>query len=129
MGSEMCIRDRAYISFIFRSYDDMKNYTEQYLECAVNTWANLFYAHSFHAYYIGLISFWLARKSTAEQQWLERGRRCKLALKKWAESSLWTFENRWYLLEAEESYCNNDFDVAKLFYDKAIASAKEHKVS
>ena len=31
-------------------------------------------------------------------------------------------------LEAEESYCNNNFEVAKLFYEKAISSAKEHKV-
>ncbi|KAL7498737.1 hypothetical protein ACHAWT_006712, partial [Skeletonema menzelii] len=119
--------ERAYISFIFRSYDDSKHYTEKYLGCIVNTWANLLYAHAFHAFYIGLISFWLARKSGEGQQWHERGRRSKLALKKWAESSQWTFENKWYLLEAEEAYCNKDFDAAKLFYEKAISSAKQHK--
>eukprot|EP00986_Skeletonema_menzelii_P004129 scaffold1372_cov144-Skeletonema_menzelii.AAC.1 len=119
--------ERAYISFIFRSYNDTKHYTEKYMDSIVNTWANLFYAHAFHAYYVGLISFWLARKSREGKQWRERGRRSKLALKKWAESSMWTFENRWYLLEAEEAYCNDDFDAAKLFYEKAISSAKEHK--
>ena len=120
----------AYTSFMFRLYDDTKHYTEKYLACAVNTWANLFLQHALHAFFMGLISFWLARKSREgqQQQWLERGKRSKLALKKWAESSQWTFENKWYLLEAEESYCNNDFDTAKMCYEKAISSAKDHKV-
>ena len=118
---------KAYISFMFRLYDDSKDYAEKYLDCIGNTWPNLFAAHAFQAFHMGLISFWLARKSR-EQRWYERGERSKLALKKWAESSKWTFENKWYLLEAEESYCNNNFEVAKLFYEKAISSAKEHKV-
>eukprot|EP00986_Skeletonema_menzelii_P005910 scaffold2232_cov136-Skeletonema_menzelii.AAC.1 len=67
------------------------------------------------------------KKSREGQQWHERGRRSKLALKKWAEYSQWTFENKWYLLEADEAYCNKDFDAAKLFYEKAISSAKQHK--
>ena len=119
----------AYISFMFRLFDDSKHYTEKYLDCAVNTWANLFLNHAFHAFYMGLISFWLARKSEEGQQWRERGKRSQLALKEWAESSQWTFENKWFLLEAEESYCNNDFDKAESFYEKAILSAKDHKVS
>ena len=119
----------AYTSFVFRFYDDDKLNAEKYLDCIVNTWANLTYAHSVHAFYMGLIYFWLARNSREEQQWHERGTRSKLALKKWAESSQWTFENKWYLLEAEESYCNGDFDTAYKFYEKAISSAKEHKVS
>ncbi len=118
----------AYISFMYRLCDDSKKYTEEYLDCVVNTWPVLMFAHSYHAFYIGLISYWLARKSRDGQHWHEKGNRSKLALKKWAESSLWTFENNWYLLEAEDSYCNNDFDTAKLFYEKAITSAKDHKV-
>eukprot|EP00984_Skeletonema_dohrnii_P001544 scaffold486_cov148-Skeletonema_dohrnii-CCMP3373.AAC.25 len=118
---------KAYISFMFRLYDDSKNYAEKYLDFVDSTWANLWLQHAFQAFYMGLISFWLARNSREGQQWHERGKRSKLALKKWAESSQWTFENKWYLLEAEESYCNNDFEVAKLFYEKATSSAKEHK--
>ncbi len=119
---------KAYIGFIFRSYDDSKLYIEKYLEVVENTWANLLVAHSFLAFYFGLISFWVARKSRDGPQWLEHGNRSKLTFKKWAESSKWTFENKWYLLEAEESYCNNDFDTAKLFYEKAISSSQDHKV-
>jgi histidine kinase len=118
----------AYVSFMFRSYDDMVENIEKYFAFQETTWACLFFAHAVHAFYTGLISFWVARKSSDRQQWHERGERSKLALKKWAESSLWTFEHKWYLLEAEESYYYNDFEVAELFYEKAISSAKEHKV-
>jgi tetratricopeptide (TPR) repeat protein len=118
----------AYISFMFRSHDDTKENTEKYLTCVRNTWANLFLAHSFHAFYVGLISFWLARKLKEERQWHEMGNKYKLVLKKCAESSQWTFENKWYLLEAEESFCNNDFEAAKTYYEKAISSARSHKV-
>jgi hypothetical protein len=119
----------TYISFMFRSYDDAKEYAEKYFACTDNSWAHLFFAHAVHAFYIGLTSFWLARRSREEQQqWYQRGNESKLALKRWAESSRWTFENKWYLLEAEESYCNNDFEAAKSFYGKAISSAKDHKV-
>uniref|UniRef100_A0A7S2KE53 Uncharacterized protein n=1 Tax=Skeletonema marinoi TaxID=267567 RepID=A0A7S2KE53_9STRA len=118
---------KAFISFTFRSYDGTKENIGKYLACIGNTWANLFINHAFHAFYIGLISFWLARKSKDGQHWIERGKSSKLALKKWAESSSWTFENKWYLLEAEESFCNNNYDAAKTYYDKAISSAKDHK--
>jgi tetratricopeptide (TPR) repeat protein len=120
---------KAFISFTFRSYDGTKENIGKYLACIGNTWANLFINHAFHAFYIGLISFWLTRKSKDGQHWIERGKSSKLALKKWAESSSWTFENKWYLLEAEESFCNNNYDAAKTYYDKAISSAKDHKVS
>ena len=119
---------KAYISFMFRSYDDSKHYAEQCRDCFVNTWSFLLVAHSNHTFYIGLISFWLARKSTDGQQWLETGKQSQLALKKWTESSQWTFENKWYLLEAEESYCSMDYARAESFYEKAISSAKHHKV-
>ena len=119
---------RAYTSFMFRLCDDAKHYTEKNMDCIVNTWSFMLVAHSNHAFYIGLISFWLARKTRDGQQWHETGKKSKLALKKWAETSKWTFENKWYLLEAEESHCNNDFESANSFYEKAISSAKDHKV-
>eukprot|EP00986_Skeletonema_menzelii_P005634 scaffold2092_cov165-Skeletonema_menzelii.AAC.2 len=43
------------------------------------------------------------------------------------ETSRWTFENKWYLLEAEEAFCNGSFVDAKFYYEKAVASAKTHK--
>ncbi len=122
---------KAYISFIFRSYDDTKIAVEKYFACSETTWPNLLFFQAVQSFYIGLKSFWVARKSREEQQqqqWYQRGNKSKLALKQWAESSRWNFENKWYLLEAEEAYCNNDFESAKSFYEKAISSAKDHKV-
>jgi predicted ATPase len=119
---------RSYTSFMFRSYDDTIENIEKYLACIDNTWANLFLHHAYQAFYVGLISFWCARKSRDGQQWYERGEQSKLALKKWAESSLWTFENKWLLLEAEDFFCNNDLEAAKTYYEKALSSAKIHKV-
>jgi hypothetical protein len=121
---------KAYISFLFRSYDDTKVYAEKYLACSETTWANLFFAQSIQTFYIGLVSFWLARKSRDGQQCnLNRGEKFRLALKRWAEFCNWTFENKWYLLEAEQAYCDNNFESAEIFYAKAVSSAKEHKVS
>ena len=117
----------AYVSFIFRSYDDTIENIEKYFGFQETTWGNLFFVHAVHAFYAGLVSFWVARKSK-EQRWYQRGYRSKLALQKWADSSQWTFENKWFLLEAEESFCNNDFEAAKLYYKKAVTSAKSHKV-
>jgi predicted ATPase len=125
---------KAYISFIFRSYDDTKIASESYFACSETTWANLLIHHAPQTFYIGLISFWVARKSREEQQqqqqqqWYQRGNKSKLELKHWAESSRWNFEHKWYLLEAEEAFCNSEFESAKFFYEKAISSATDHKV-
>eukprot|EP00986_Skeletonema_menzelii_P005636 scaffold2093_cov219-Skeletonema_menzelii.AAC.1 len=119
---------KLYISFIFRMFDDTKAYAEKFLAWNVsNTWVNLWVSYSFYTFYIGLVSFWVARNSRDEEQWYERGNKSKLALRKWAETSQWTFENKWFLLEAEEAFCNGSFDDAKLYYEKAVTSAKTHK--
>jgi ATP-dependent RNA helicase DDX31/DBP7 len=84
--------------------------------------------HAVHAFYTGLISYWIARQSReGDRQWHERGKNSKLALKQWAETSRWNFENKWLLLEAEEAFCNNNLEAASSFYDRAITSAKTHK--
>jgi len=120
-----CFR-KSYISFMFRSYDDAKENVSKFFDCRENAWANLLTMQGM-LLYTGLISFWVARKSGI-QYWFGRGNECKLTIKSWAESSQWTFENKWYLLEAEESFSNNDYEAAKSFYTQAISSAKLHKV-
>ncbi len=93
------IFQKSYISFMFRLYDDTKGYAEKYLSCVTSSaCANILPSQSFHAFYIGLISFWLARNSRGygdQCQWHKRGNKSKVALKKWVESSRWTFENKW----------------------------------
>ncbi|KAL7491984.1 hypothetical protein ACHAWT_001238 [Skeletonema menzelii] len=119
---------KMYISFMFRLFEETKANAEKFVACiASSTWANLVFVHSFRTFNIGLISFWVARNSGDGEQWYERGNKSKLALRKWSETSQWTFENKWYLLEAEEAFCNSNFDDAKLYYEKAVKSAKAHK--
>jgi predicted ATPase len=120
---------QVYISFIFRLYDETKDYTEKILDCiAKSNWANLMFAHSFRSFYSGLASFWIARSSSDREQWYERGSKSKLAFRKWAETCRWNFEHKWYLLEAEEAFCDGRYDDAKAYYEKAVTSAKDHKV-
>ncbi|KAK1744417.1 putative AAA ATPase [Skeletonema marinoi] len=127
-GQDILASNSTYISFIFRSYDDTIENIEKYFALQENTWGILFLAQAVHAFHTGLISFWVARKSKEQKlRWYQRGNQSKLALKRWAESSQWTFENKWYLLEAEESFCNNDVESAKTYYEKAVTSAKLHK--
>eukprot|EP00984_Skeletonema_dohrnii_P028978 scaffold19263_cov118-Skeletonema_dohrnii-CCMP3373.AAC.1 len=123
-----CFR-KAYISFMFRSYDDAKEYVSKFFDCHENAWASLVVSHIYNALYTGLISFWVARKSrdAQYQYWIARGNESKLTLKRWVQSSPWTFENKWCLLEAEEAFSHNDYEAAKSFYKQAISSAKLHK--
>ena len=118
-----------YISFMFRLYDETEACAEKFLDCFVrSTWANLIFVHSFRSFYIGLASFWIARSSSDTEQWYEIGNKSKLALRKWAETCRWNFEHKWYLLEAEEAFCDGRYDDAKAYYMKAVTSAKDHKV-
>jgi len=121
-----CFR-KTYIAFMFRSYDESKEHVTKFFDCRENAWAHLLTMQYSQTFYVGLISFWVARKSGL-QYWFGNGNEAKLALKRWTDSSQWTFENKWYLLEAEELFSNKDYEAAKLFYTQAISSAKLHKV-
>ncbi|KAL3792871.1 hypothetical protein HJC23_004796 [Cyclotella cryptica] len=65
---------------------------------------------------------------TRDPLWAERGKHYKEKITTWKqEGSLWNFENKSFLLHAEEYYSNGDFDNAQVMYDKAILSARQHK--
>mmetsp|Transcript_2160 Transcript_2160/g.5098 ORF Transcript_2160/g.5098 Transcript_2160/m.5098 type:complete len:129 (-) Transcript_2160:24-410(-) len=59
--------------------------------------------------------------------WLQRGKKAKITMEKWAKSSEWNFQSRFFLLEAEAYFCIKDYNSARASYDKAIASAKKHR--
>ena len=120
---------KMYNSFMFRLYDETKACAEKFLACENrSTWVNLVFGQSFRAFYIGLASYWVARSSSDRKQWYEIGNKSKSALRKWAETCRWNFEHKWYLLEAEEAFCDGKYDDAKAYYEKAVTSAKDHKV-
>ncbi|KAL3794413.1 hypothetical protein HJC23_012950 [Cyclotella cryptica] len=114
-----------FLSFMLHKCN-LKESTEKFFESERNSWF-LFVADTRHALIAGLASFHIYREKR-ELLWAERGRRCKLDLKLWAEQgSLWNFQHLFLLLDAEEHYsCNDDFENAKASYNGAIGLAKSH---
>lgn len=113
-------------SFMFRSYDQMKDNAEKYYACEkVKSWS-LLYSHVAQELFGGLCSFWIYRV-TGDRIWLERGKRSKSVMKGWADSSQWSFENRYLLLDAEEHFCHGDVESSQSSYDKAIFYARERR--
>lgn len=106
--------------------DDMKAYAEKFFACRLMTWF-LMSNQVFQSYISGLVSFRLYRE-TRDPLWAEKGANAKAKLQVWAtHGSLWNFEHRYLLLQAEEFYCNNSLNNAAVTYDKAVSSARAHK--
>ncbi len=80
-------------------------------------------------FFEGLASFQLARQAGCNESlaWIERGQSALAKMRCWSEHSLWNWENKMLLLEAESLSMNGDFDRAGSLYDNAIRSAREHK--
>eukprot|EP00804_Cyclotella_cryptica_P022353 CCRYP_015913-RA/>CCRYP_015913-RA protein AED:0.01 eAED:0.01 QI:137/1/1/1/0.66/0.5/4/982/1465 len=102
-----------YVYFLLNAYDDMKQFAEKFFEfrqvfeCKMSIW------YAMHEFYGGLVSYRIYRE-TGDTKWLDRGRQCKSAIKLWAEQgSLWNFEQKHYLLEAEEQHCHFNLLAAK----------------
>jgi len=115
----------TYISFMFRQYEQTKSYAEKFFEINLQSWA-IVYLYTNQVFMGGLASFWIYRQ-TNDPKWAARGKKAKLTLKKWAESSRHNFLHKMCLLKAEECFCDNDIKAAKLLYEKAISSAREHR--
>jgi hypothetical protein len=78
----------------------------------------------------GLLSFLLARQSSdriESANWIERGQSVLAKMRCLSDHSLWNWENKTLLLEAECMHTKGEFDRAGSFYDNAIRSAHEHK--
>mmetsp|Transcript_27277 Transcript_27277/g.55696 ORF Transcript_27277/g.55696 Transcript_27277/m.55696 type:complete len:340 (-) Transcript_27277:37-1056(-) len=113
------------ISFIYRNFEVTESAAERYIGCKYDSWIALNYK-TIETFILGLVSFWIFRQ-TNRIQWLETGVRIKQIMEKWSETSRWNFLQKFYLLEAEEHFCNERYESAKLSYDVAIAFAAKHK--
>lgn len=119
---------QTYLSFILNDYESMKATAENHFNAEVTYqgWS-LMSINIFHVFVLGLVSFRLYRE-TKEDLWLGRGRKFNATMKSWnKQGCLWTFENKMYLMEAEENFCTMNFDNARKYYDMSISSAKTHK--
>ena len=105
----------------------MKAAAEKYFSFAdsLMLWS-LLYPHAATTFNSGLAAYWIFRKSS-NPEWIGRASKLKFGIKKWADTNEWNFQNKLYLMEAEEAYCHNDVSSAKALYEKAISSAREHR--
>ena len=104
----------------------MKQNAEKYIEIRMPSWF-LLSNQAIQNFYLGIASFRIFRE-THDPIWAERGRQQKEKITTWKqEGSLWNFENKSFLLRAEECHSNGDFENAQVMYDKSILSARQHK--
>lgn len=79
-------------------------------------------------FYEGLSSFQLARHTKEDATtWIAHGDSILANVKMWSEHSLWNWENKALLLEAEKMHSLGHFDVTGSLYERAIRSAHDHK--
>jgi len=114
-----------YVTFIYRDFGKMKSAAEKFIESKFEGWTILV-APGAQAFIFGLVSFWIFRQ-THDMQWLAQGTASKDLIQKWEETSEWNFFHKRNLLEAEEHFCRNNYDKARLCYNVAISASKEHK--
>jgi len=115
---------KMYIKFMFREYEEMKTLAETFFDFNLHSWT-LFYISAAHTFYSGLVSSWVYRQSK-DAKWADRARTAKFLMKKWADCK-WNFQNKLYLMEAEEAFSYNDIASAEYLYEKALSSAREHR--
>jgi len=113
------------ISFIYRDFEATKNAAEKYIGCKFDSWVALSY-NTIETFIFGLVSFWIYRKTNCIQ-WLETGVHTKQMMQRWSETSQWNFLQKFYLLDAEEHFCNERYGSAKQSYDVAVSYAARHK--
>jgi hypothetical protein len=115
-----------YCSLILDLYEDTKLNAEKYFQYRMAPWY-LQAGYAQHSFYVGLVSFRIYRE-TKDRLWLDRGNYFKDRIQSWKEEgSVWNFEHKLYLVEAEKAYSYGDFGCAKILYEKAVTSARLHK--
>lgn len=112
-------------NFMFRRYSATKSVLQQFLAHNRVDWT-LMFGQSDVTFTFGLVVFWITRVSK-EPNLKHAGIKAKEAMQGWTTSSKWNFEHKLLLLDAEENFCDGNFDQAKPLYAKAIKSAKEHR--
>ena len=114
------------LSLVFNDYSKMKENTEKFIEYRGQSWV-LLSIHAGHIFIASLASFRIFRE-TGDPHWVKEGKKYEERVLSWKEQgSLWNFESRCFLLEAECSYCEGNFENAEVCYDKAISSACQHR--
>jgi tetratricopeptide (TPR) repeat protein len=133
-GSEKLIQNGHFYSLILNFY--FKKYNE------AATWASAYHGTSaerdgsfigptdvYHTLYEGLNAFQLARDCPKEHynSWMKIGQYAISFFEKLAKHSVWNWENKLLLLQAELEFLNDNKSDAIELYEAAIKSGKQHR--
>ncbi|KAK1736831.1 putative AAA ATPase [Skeletonema marinoi] len=114
-------------SFIFRRPDGIKPIARQYLELFERHGsASAQFVNIYRLFYGGLLSLHYYRESR-DQFWLDRAAHAIQKMEVWTAESVWNFENKLLLLQAERHYAFGEMDLAAEKYMLAQESSKKHR--
>ena len=114
-------------SFIFRRPDGIKPIARQYLELFERQGsASAQFINIYRLFYGGLLSLHFYRESR-DQFWLDRAAHAIQKMEVWTAESVWNFENKLLLLQAERHYAFGEMDRAAEKYMLAQESSKKHR--
>ena len=114
-----------FLSLVFNNFNELKLSTEKFFESRMPSLI-LLASHLGHTFIGGLASFRIYRE-TRDPLWAQRGEQFQHKIKTWKdEGSLWNFENKSFLLDAESAYCDGNLELARVLYESAISSARQH---
>lgn len=111
---------------MFNNFDEIEQSTEKFFEFRMPSWY-LLSGHAGHTFFGGLASFRCFRE-TRDPLWSQRGEQSKERINTWMhQGSVWNFESKSFLLEAEECYSNGHMEKAQEYYESAISAAQRHR--
>ena len=113
------------IAFMFRLFSETKEFATKYSHFNVGTLMML-YHQSMNSFWEGLVSYWIGREEDSTE-WLLKGHAATESIRKLVDCSEWNFQNKLFLLQAEQQFCARDFILAEKYYDAAISSSREHR--
>lgn len=112
---------------VFRRFDALKSIARKYLEYLERRGSGIAqYVNIHRHFYGGLVSLHFYRE-THDQFWLDRATHAISKLEAWAAESVWNFENKLFLLQAENHYAFGEMEEAAVKYRLAIESARKHR--
>lgn len=114
-------------SFIFRRFDEVKTCARQYLELFERQGdAAAQFINIYRIFYGCMISLHFYRESQ-DQFWMDRATHAVKKMETWMAASVWNFENKLFLLQAESHYAVGEMDRAAEKYTLAIESSRKHR--
>lgn len=78
-------------------------------------------------FYVGLMVFQLARENDTNEKFFDAGEVALETFRKWTSHSEWNYQNKMFLLEAENHFSRGERIEAKRKYELAIQSSHAHR--